>query len=212
MRTLFQFPEILSWHSLWNDSYHEVRSELYGTAKAIAPHKPFGFHMVQNITFSPFYSAIDDYAKVADYSDFLKIATYNNAGGPRMAHFLDRLCGTIFADATPAEFQATYYKMMGYKESQISQIVTDGLSPEYVASETRRAIADTERKVQIYPGIDLDVPTAPGEKHTKPDDVRAAIKAAFGAGANGVVLSREYHEMWLANLSAAGETLRQVLK
>jgi hypothetical protein len=212
MRTLFEFPEILSWHTLWNDSYHEVRSELYGTAKSIAPHKPFGFHIVQNVTFSPFYSAVDDYTKVADYADFLKIATYNNAGGPRMAHFIDRLCSTIFADASPSDLQPLYYKMMGYEEAPLGQIVTDGLSAEYVARETRRALEDTGGRVQIYPGIDLDVPTAPGEKHTKPDDVRGAIKAAFNAGANGVVLSREYHEMWLANLSAAGETLRQISK
>jgi hypothetical protein len=37
-------------------------------------------------------------------------------------------------------------------------------------------------------------------------------RAAFGAGADGVVLSREYVEMWLANLSAAGETLREIFK
>jgi hypothetical protein len=39
--------------------------------------------------------------------------------------------------------------------------------------------------------------------------VRAAIRAAHGAGANGVVLSTRYEEMWLANLAAAGETLRE---
>jgi hypothetical protein len=210
MRTLFQYPEILAWHSLWNDSYHEVRSELYGTAKSIAPQKPFGFHIVQNVTFSPFYSAVDDYAKLADYADFLKIATYNNAGGPRMAHFIDRLCSTVFADASPSDLEPLYYKMMGYKEAPLNQIFTNGLSPEYVATETKRAIEGTGGRVQIYPGIDIDVPTAKGEKHTTPEDVRAATKIAFSSGANGIVLSREYHEMWLANLSAAGETTRQI--
>ena len=48
------------------------------------------------------------------------------------------------------------------------------------------------------------------EKRTKPDDVRRSIRAAIGAGADGVVLSRDYVEMWLANLSAAGETLREL--
>jgi hypothetical protein len=212
MRTLFEYPEILSWNMLWHDSYHEVRSELYGTAKAIAPKKPFGFHVVQNTTFSPFYSAADDYAKLANYSDFLKIATYNNAAGPRLSHFIDRLCSTIFADGTPSDLQPLYYKMMGYKEASFDQIVTKGLSAEYVASETRRAIAGTGGKVQIYPGIDIDVPTSLNEKHTTPEDVRAATNAAFGAGANGVVLSREYYEMWLTNLSAAGEATRQIFK
>jgi len=211
-RTLLEYPEILAWNALWNDSYHEVRAELYGTAKALAPQKPFGFHMVQNITFSPFYSAVDNYAKVANYSDFLKVATYNNSAGPRMAHFVDHLCSTIFADASPAEFQPLYYKMMGYTQAPLDQTLTNGLSPEYLASETRRAIAGTGGKVNIYPGIDIDVPTAAGEKHTTPDDVRAATLAAVHAGANGVVLSREYHEMWLKNLSAAGDTMRQLFK
>ena len=48
------------------------------------------------------------------------------------------------------------------------------------------------------------------EKRTSPDDVRKSIRAAIGAGADGVVLSRDYVEMWLANLSAAGETLREI--
>jgi hypothetical protein len=129
-----------------------------------------------------------------------------------MAHFVDRLCSTIFADASASDLQPLYYKIMGYKEASFSQITTDGLTSEYLTSETKRALEDTGGKVQIYPGIDLDVPTARGEKHTKPEDVRAAVKAAFGAGANGIVLSREYHEMWLANLSAAGEAVRLIAK
>jgi hypothetical protein len=212
MRTLFEYPEVLAWNALWNDSYHEVRSSLYGTAKALAPEKPFGFHIMQNVTFSPFYSAVDDYRKLADYCDFLKIATYNNAGGPRMAHFVDRLCSTVFADASPSDLLPLYYKIMGYDQGSMAEIRKNGLSSEYVASETRRAIEGTSGKVQIYPGIDIDVPTAVGEKHTTPEDVTAAIDAALKAGANGLVLSREYHEMWLKNLTAAGDATRQAFK
>lgn len=210
LRTLFEYPEVSAWNQLWNDSYHEVRAELYGTAKALAPTRPFGFHMMQNITFSPFYSAIDDYAKVADYADFLKLATYNNAGGPRMARFVDRLCSTVFADATPRELQPLYYRLMNYDQGSLEEITKNGLTPQYLISETKRAITDTGGKVQIYPGVDIDVPTAPGEKHTTPEDVRASVKAAFSAGANGIVLSREYTEMWLRNLTAAGEASRTI--
>ena len=138
------------------------------------------------------------------------IATYNNAAGPRMSHFIDRLCATVFADATPADLEPFYYKMMGYHEASFQEIVTKGLSPAYVTSETKRAIAGTGGRVAIFPGVDIDVPTAPGEKHTTPDDVRASTTAALEAGADGVVLSREYYEMWLKNLSAAGETTRKI--
>jgi hypothetical protein len=39
--------------------------------------------------------------------------------------------------------------------------------------------------------------------------VRDSVKAAFAAGAPGVVLSRKYSEMKLANLAGAGQGLRE---
>jgi hypothetical protein len=209
-RLLLEYPEILSWENLWTDSYHEVRSEMYGTGKALAPEKPFGFHIQQNMTFSPFYRAEEDYSETRHYSDFLKLATYNNAGGPRMASFLDRLCGTILHDMTPEDFQPLYYKIMNDQEAPYAQLHLAGLSADYVARETKRALAGVRGEVKIYPGIDIDIPTKLTDHRTKPDDVRQSIRAAFGAGANGVVLSTRYEEMWLANLSAAGETLREL--
>ena len=46
------------------------------------------------------------------------------------------------------------------------------------------------------------MPSKLTDKRTKPDDVFRSVRAAFDAGADGVVLSREYMEMWLAHLSA----------
>jgi len=63
-RLLLDYPEILSWEKLWTDSYQETRSQLYGVAKAIAPEKPLGFDIMQNMTFSPFYRAEEDYSRL----------------------------------------------------------------------------------------------------------------------------------------------------
>jgi len=62
--------------------------------------------------------------------------------------------------------------------------------------------------VKIWPGIDIDIPTGANEKKTQPEDVRESVRAALGAGADGVLLSRKYSEMRLANLRAAGEAVR----
>jgi len=213
-RILLRYPEILSWETLWTDSYQEVEAELYGEAKALAPQKPFGFHIMQSFTFSPFYRAEEDYTKRKNFADFLKPATYNNAGGPRMAAYLRRLSDTVFHDAQPPDFIDFYYKIMEDPQAPYDQLATVGLSADYVARETRRAVEEVEGMTRIYPGIDIDVPTLTNakipEKRTTPDDVHKSIRAALGAGADGVVLSREYAEMWLANLAAAGDTLRQI--
>jgi hypothetical protein len=214
-RTLLRYPEVLQWEMLWTNSFQDQQRSLYGLAKSIAPAKPFGFHLMQNMTFSPFYRAEEDYTERRNYADFFKIATYNNAGGPRMHTFLENLSRTIFHDATPDDFTPLYYKIMNYHEAPFDQLAGAGLSPDYVSRETRRAIAQVNKMVQIYPGIDINVPvlgTGPrtGDKVTAPADVSKAIRAAFSAGADGVILSRESVEMFTANLTAAGNTLREI--
>jgi hypothetical protein len=63
--------------------------------------------------------------------------------------------------------------------------------------------------MKIWPGIDIDIPTAPTSKKTTPDDVYRAVKAAFDGGAHGVLLSRKYSEMRLGNLGGAGRAIRE---
>lgn len=208
-RLLLDYPEILGWEKLWTDSYQQIRSEIYGMAKAISPEKPVGWHIMHNATLSPFYRAEENYAVTRNYSDYVKPVTYNNCAGPRMVTFLDSLGRTIFKDAKPEDYLAFYYKLMNYEEAPLNKLSTTGLSADYVYRETKRAIAGVNHEVPVYPGIDIDIPTDPGEKQTTPDDVREAVKAAFRAGAEGVVLSRKYSEMKLANLSGAGAGLRE---
>jgi hypothetical protein len=101
--------------------------------------------------------------------------------------------------------------VLGYEhEPSLEKLPTSGMSARYVARETRRALAEVNGAIQIYPGIDIDIPTGLKEKRTQPIDVKAAVLAAFRAGAQGVVLSRKYAEMKLTNLQGAGEALREL--
>ena len=205
-RLLSQYPEILAWEKLWTDSYHDIRSEVYRIAKSIAPEKPLGFHILHQATLSPFYRAEEDYAETANYADFFKPAVYNVAGGERMAAFLDHLSAATFHDAKPEDFLAFYYKVMNIDEAPLAQLPNAGLSPEYVARETRRIVAAVQNRIPVYPGLDAGVPSH--AKQVCPEDIRASVKAAFGAGAQGIVLSRKYSEIRLANLEGAGHGLR----
>lgn len=209
-RLLLKYPEILAWENLWTESQHENYGEIYGTIKAINDHIQVGWHIWHNNSFNPFYRAEQDYSRLKCCADFLKVVMYNNCGGPRMVEFLKNVHTTIFHDARPEETLPFYYRLMGYSgEASFDKLASAGLSPEYVARETRRAIAGVNKEIAIYPGIDIDIPTEKNEKKTQPADVKAAVKAALDSGASGVVLSRKYSEMRLANLSAAGEALKE---
>jgi len=210
-RLLLNYPEILAWEKLWTDSQQEIYGEIYGTVKGINNRVQVGWHIWHNNSFSPFFRAEQDYDKLRQTSDFLKVVIYNNCGGPRLAQYLKNVHSTIFRDAKPEEALAFHYRLLGYgDEASFDRLPTTGLSADYVARETKRAVAGVRGEAAIYPGIDIDIPTEKGEKKTQPSDVKAAVKAALTSGAAGVILSRKYSEMKLANLAAAGEALKEL--
>jgi hypothetical protein len=86
-----------------------------------------------------------------------------------------------------------------------------GFSADYVYRETKRTMDDLEgTSAQVWPGIDIDVPTANGSSKCTPEGVRDAVLAAYKGGAQGVVLSRSYSEMKHENLRGAGVALEQL--
>jgi len=210
-RLLLDYPEILAWESLWFHSQEEVYGLLYGTAKEANPKAQVGWHIMHLVTMSPLYRAEQNYARLARSSDFIKPSTYNNCGGPRFAQYIRNVQSTVLRECTPQEVLEVHYQVLGYEnEPSLDRLPTAGLSADYVARETRRSIAAVPGPVPVYPGIDIDIPTGLNEKRTQPSDVKAAVLAAFKAGAPGVILSRKYAEMKLTNLAGAGEALREL--
>jgi hypothetical protein len=209
-RLLVKYPEILAWEKLWNDGLENTYKNIYRQAKSVRPDIAVGWHIWHNNSFSPFYRAEQDYSDFREYSDFLKVVMYNNCGGPRLASYVDGVSRTIFGDLSPEEALDLTYKLQNYQEAALRDLPRRGLSADYVARETRRALAGAGDQVNIWPGIDIDIPTSAGEKKTTPDDVRAAVRAALDAGAQGVILSRKYSEMRLANLRGAGAALTSI--
>lgn len=77
--------------------------------------------------------------------------------------------------------------------------------------EIRRSIqAVAGHPVQIWPGVDIDVPVGARESHCTPESVALAVTAAFNGGSEGIILSRNYVEMKPENLSGAGNALREL--
>jgi hypothetical protein len=209
-RLLLKYPEILAWEKLWSDGQHQLSREIYGVIKAADPKKEVGIHVYHEISFSPWYRAEEDYAELKRFHDWLKVVIYNNCAGPRFHTFVENLCRSLFGDASPAEVYPLMLRLLNLDEAPFDQIATSGWSADYVRRETERAVRGVNDEIPIYPGIDIDIPTEANESKCTPDGVREAVKAAFAGGAKGVVLSRKYSEMQLANLSGAGQAIREL--
>lgn len=134
---------------------------------------------------------------------------YHNCGGERMASYIESVGETIYGGISRQLLLDFEYSVMNYRERGIEEISYTGLSSDYVFRETKRALDGVAGKAtRIWPGIDIDIPTADNHSKSTPQGTKDAVLAAFRAGAPGVLLSRKYSEMKLANLSGAGDAVR----
>ena len=210
-RILLRYPEIAAWEMLWTDSLRDTYRAIYQTVKAAKPQIPVGWHIWHNNSFNPIYRAEQDLRVLSEYSDFLKVVMYHNCGGERLASYIDSVSQTIYGDTPKQSLLEFEYSVMNFKERGYDEIAFTGLSADSVYRETKRALDGVAgTKTLIWPGIDIDIPTASNHSKSTPQRTKDAVLAAFRAGAPGVLLSRKYSEIKLANLAGAGEAVREL--
>jgi hypothetical protein len=210
-RILLRYPELAAWEMFFTDGLRETYASLYKTVKTAKPAIPVGWHIWHNTSFNPIYRAEQDLRELSKYSDFIKVVMYNNCGGERMALYADNIGTTLYGDLSKQALLDFNYAVMGLKEGSYDQIPHTGLSADYVFRETKRTLEGVAgTNTQIWSGIDIDIPTAANHSKCTPQSVKDAVLAAFRAGAPGVILSRKYSEMRLANLNGAGDAIREL--
>ncbi len=212
-RLMLAYPEIIAWDRLFDKGKHQVLEEVYAHAKRNNKNAKVGFHIEHVNSFNPFFRATRNYEELAKKADFLKIVVYNNCGGERYANFIRNVGSTLFRDVPLEELMRMNNRLLNYNnEASLSELATAGLSSDYVFREMQRALAGAKGKCKIMAGIDVNIPTASGSRKAAPDDTFAATAAALKAGSDGIILSRKYSEMTLANLDAAGRAIREIPK
>ncbi|HEY4061320.1 MAG TPA: twin-arginine translocation signal domain-containing protein [Puia sp.] len=205
---LLDFPEIVAYDQLCNFGKLRIWDEVRSMVRSIHKELPIVFHVEQTISFNPFTRASLDYDHLAGRADFLKPATYNNCAGERYADFIGNIGATIFRDMPREEVYSFLNHLLNYEGMpKFGELATAGLPPDYVARETRRALAGVKGRCGILSGIDISIPVGPDSRRATPDDSYAATMAALEAGAQGVVLSRKYAEMRRENLEGAGRAV-----
>jgi len=211
-RLMFRYPELLAWESLWTSSLREAQKAIYDRVKSVNPKLGVGWHIWHNNSFSPIYRAEQDLAEMAPYSDFVKVVMYQNCAGERMTDYINSVGTTYFSDIPKQELLDFHYRVLNYgKEAELKDLPGVGFSADYVYRETKRAKETLKDfKTKLWPGIDIDIPTAAGHSKCTPAGTKANVLAAFRGGADGVILSRKYSEMKLENLRAVGAALREV--
>jgi hypothetical protein len=211
-RLMLTYPELLAWENFFHDSLRDTYEAIYKAVKSIKPAMGVGWHIMHDNSFSPIYRAQQDLHRIAPYSDFLKIVMYHNCAGERMASYIDSVSQTQYGYVPPNELLQFHYRVLGYGgEGTYDQVPHTGFSRDYVLRETKRARAGlANANTLLWPGIDIDIPTATNHSKSTPEGTQNAVLAALRGGADGIILSRKYSEMKLTNLAGAGAAIRQL--
>jgi hypothetical protein len=210
-RLLLDYPEILVWERFWTNGQQETYRALHTKVKSINPSLQAGWHIWQNSSWNPIYRAEQDFAAMAPFTDYVKPVLYNNCAGERMISYMESVGANIHGDLPRAELLDFEYKVLNCNEAPLDKLAAAGFSADYVYRETKRTIDSfAGTSTLVYPGIDIDVPTANGHSKCTPEGVRDAVLAAYKGGAQGVVLSRSYSEMKPENLRGAGIALESL--
>ena len=189
-----QYPEILGWEYQYRLGREAICEAMYRAVKRVKPSAQVGWHVDhQPSSWDIVYRAELSYEEMAPHSDFIKFIGYHNVLSPRIRDwYLPRFQRTILGEVPLDESLDLYYAMFGYDrnaEPGLAELGGRGFSPEYVFRETRHSVASADGKTRIYTGIGFDVPGSPPDD---PETVYRATLRAFEAGADGIVVSREY--------------------
>ena len=210
VRILMTYPEILGWEYQYRLGREAICDAMYRAVKRVKPSAQVGWHVDhQPSSWDILYRAELSYEEMAPHSDFIKFIGYHNVLSPRIRDwYLPRFQRTILGEVPLDESLDLYYTMFGYDrntEPKLTELGRRGFSPEYVFRETRHSVASANGKTRIYTGIGFDVPGSPPDD---PETVYRATLRAFEAGADGIVVSREYEEMKVPHLEAVGRAYR----
>ena len=210
LRILMRYPEVLAWDYQYRLSREEIMKGMYDTIKAIKPSAQVGWHVDHWATSMDIIArAAMSYAEMAPWSDYLKTVVYHAVTAPRMRSWVANEQRSIWSDMPLVDSLNLHYALFGYDPSidaAANQPTPPTASPEYVFRETRRSVASAEGKTKIYPGIGFNLP---GGGPDDPEAIYQCVVKAFEAGASGVVVSREYEELTVPNLTAVGRAVRR---
>lgn len=214
LRVMLRHPEVLAWETFQNDSKWSLYAELRALAKRTNPRLEVGWHLpMYPLNHDLFTRASWDYAELAKTCDFLKPSVYYDVNAARLHGTVGELGSRgylrEFGKHEIYDFFLTALGLDRAKEPTYERSRTEPFSADYVLRETRRCVQGVAGAAKVYAGIAVDIP------HQRivhqPKWCYEAARAAFSGGADGLLLSREYHFMRKESLNEVRRALRDLL-
>jgi len=207
-----KYPEVIAWNHAWFQSEKALHKKLYKNIKSINPRADVGWHVDhQRSTWDLYFRTAMPYAEMAETADYIKPIMYHEVMGQRMKGWvIDKWKNNLYREFREETILQEFYDTRGYDpelQPRLEELSTSGFHPQYVQRETDRCVSATGSNCKTYSGIGIDIPW--NDQHQKQDleSITRATEMALEAGADGIVISREYGEMRIPSLKAIGRAI-----
>jgi hypothetical protein len=198
-RLIIDEPEVAEWIRFRQAIIAELVKRIHSTVKKTKP----SAELVLDI-WSPSYSWLlgQNYGKLSEYCDSIKCFTYQKqGGGVDISAVLNKFM-KLDQRMTSNELLELFYRMFGFRGPRdLVELKVKGLSIDFVADETAKAVSEVRRKAKIYSGIQI--------WNVTKDEMREAVIGATRAGAEGFVYM-SYDRATLENIEAIGEIVGEI--
>ena len=210
-RLLLRYPELLAWEHFWHDSLRETYAAIYKTVKSAKARARRLAHLAQQLV----QPLLPRRAGSSGTRQVLRLPEDGHVPQlRRRAHggLCRQRAPAVYGDLPKLERLDFHYRVLNFREREYAADSLYRPLRRLRARETRRARRRSSRHAD---------PDLARHRHRHPHRDRNSTVTPQGrkrcggralkAGAHGVLFSRKYSEMKLANLSAAGEAIKQLL-
>ena len=204
MRLWIKYPEILAWEKMQNDAKWSLHREIYGLGKTLRPESQIGWmvpvYPIKHDIFSR--AAAYDYAEMSEFSDFIKPNIYQDVNCARLRDWVDNR-PYMYRDLSPQQLHELLYSLFGIpgEEPAHADAADKPFGAAFIKAEVERCKAGCVGDTQCYAGIGVDIPHG-NIKGMSYDEQYEQTKAAWDAGTDGILLSRELQFMTKETLNA----------
>jgi len=189
------YPELLAWQKMQQLIKEENPAMVSGIMKQCRPDAWLGCHIIHTNSFNFIARASSDYARYAEFADYVNPLVYHSVSGLRFAHRVEKMQNAVFPEI-PLESMHRAWLMLHGLTPEL-QPGWDGLydaqlnAPEYVKEETARVVESVAGRCKVYTNVGWENEALPAPKPRESQTYRA-VMAAAEAGADGIFLSRQF--------------------
>ena len=197
LRLMMEFPEIPAWQMFQQRSNESIPRLVKDVIREHRPDARLGHHYIHHTGLNFVAMASFDYARAAEFCDYLCPLLYHTHSGSRWRTRLDELHPRFFPEIPEPELWHGWMRLHGL-DPKVNPADPTTLADaeldvvDWVSKETKRVKAAVADKAEVHPNVGWEPETGVPLADPRQTKTYRATIAAVEAGGDGILIPRTF--------------------